>query len=52
MVCQHVVDQLADAVVDRGHGLGHRVQAGVGVTEDGQQAMTTAEDLRAESGNH
>jgi hypothetical protein len=27
---EHVVDQLADAVVDGGHGLGHGVQAGSG----------------------
>mmetsp|Transcript_49610 Transcript_49610/g.116521 ORF Transcript_49610/g.116521 Transcript_49610/m.116521 type:complete len:227 (+) Transcript_49610:181-861(+) len=33
---QHVVDQLADAGVDLGHGLGDRVQPRVGIAKDGE----------------
>jgi hypothetical protein len=35
---QHVVDQTADARIDFGHGLGHRVQARIRVSEDRQKA--------------
>jgi len=34
---EHVVDQLANAVVHDGHGLGHLVKAGIWKGEDGQQ---------------
>ena len=38
IVSQHVVDQLADARIDLGDRLGHRVQARIGVSEDRQEA--------------
>ena len=34
MRLEHVVDQVADALVDRGHRLGDGVQARVGVAKD------------------
>jgi len=33
---EHALDQVLDALVDRGDWPGHRVQAGIGVAQDGQ----------------